>query len=750
MIPLLLAWCSWGEEPPVRLDLGPQHGAVLAGFSEATAWRVADPRVTWLRAPGPARDAGWPDPLLRDGYADGALKVQIPPGTYTVAVLIDDLDYGLRPPVGSETGVMLQGERTLLSKMPEGPSFFATRWHGHSADASFGPDVTSFDRHVARAAPWRVTTVAVGPDGLTVEPFGGSPLSGLVISAESQAALEVELALIDVQRRTWMVDHRPDTAIPDLPVLQPGPIQVEALSWDNLPSSKPVTANAPSKAAAPGQRLTWLFALHGAEPTTQLKVDGLDLLDAQLFEVRWADVAENHITRARPWHLVPVPDGRLRPGQGLVPMVAITARVPPGINPQSFVGSLNITGSGAATSVALPVRVRALHLEPPASKFGVWADLRAHVAKVYGQDDPRTRAVWARDVAMLREHDVDILNLRGAFFPGSPSPDHLETFRWATDAWRKAGGGPVTWVDAGSALGWGRADPRIPVFDDASAEKYRQWLRAARELDVELYIDDEHVLMQGPARIPFLRRYLAAVAELNVGIDARLSLAEGHPGAWETVRGNVDTNYLAAYPWVDLERLAWWEGSGTQAVLYNLGLQREHTSIMPWAMESEAVVLWHYNEPYADPFNGVRRLQWQMSLLAPDGETVWSTSRLERLAEGAQDQRYLSTASALVRELENHRSPKVQSAIEDVCRLLRVARQSTLGQRPNQNRDHGLVSERSLEALQYELGNAAESLAVWSKRQRMRARGKNPGPGISGFFPDRCDIHDPVPAPTTP
>lgn len=191
MIPLLLALA---HASPIQLDFGLDEGAVFDGFTQVSPRIIGDPRLSWREAPRRPVDLGWPDPLLADGVADGALHVAIPPGRWTIAALIDDVTFSLKPTPGQRTGLLVDGAEVLVEEGPRDAAFFASRRHAANPRPRFGPDLGPWDRQVAPAFRWRVTTVDVGPAGVVVQPLG-APLTALVLSRDDAATVEVETAL---------------------------------------------------------------------------------------------------------------------------------------------------------------------------------------------------------------------------------------------------------------------------------------------------------------------------------------------------------------------------------------------------------------------------------------------------------------------------------------------------------------------------------------------------------------------------
>jgi hypothetical protein len=329
----------------------------------------------------------------------------------------------------------------------------------------------------------------------------------------------------------------------------------------------------------------------------------------------------------------------------------------------------------------------------------VWADLRASVASIHGPDSAEAREVWGRDVARMREFEVELLNLRGAFFPGGwpgvgyePPVDRL---RWAFQAWRDAGGGEAVWVDP--SFYFGRAiprDPWTPAMDAPARETAARMVAAAREVGVGAYVFDEVAALRGASVLDPYRRFLDALNEATAAAPAPLAVADPHAGIWPILADRVDIVYQQHAPHLDPAAGRAFDGRRARALTYTALYRREATGRIAWFLDTDAVTVWHWNEPTNDPFNDLRPApQWQLAVLSPDGATPLPTTRLAALALGMQDQRHLTTTSALVRELAGDRRPAVRAAVASACEVLDVAASGLIGRLPN---DHPLGQTRDV------------------------------------------------------
>ena len=747
MIPLLLALLAPARElpepSPVRLDFGDEDGAVMDGFVPATAHRIADPRATWREPPRRTRDLRWPEPLSQDFAEDGSLHLDLPPGRYTVAGLLEDAWPDTVPPrPGTATGLRIGEVLHDRRVFPEGEAFFASPFHAAAPFPRFGPEDTPWERQVRHRASWRLAEVTVGTDGLVVA-AEGAPLHALVVTPRDRATLEVELALMDRRRRDTFLRWFPPHPDDDLPRATEGLQGVQVLSWNRVPAER-LPAGAPriDVALAPGQRRSIPLAVHGSDAPLEVRLDGLEGIRAELFEVTWLDAADWRQLRPQPHLLRPLGEDRtLRAGQGLLPLLALgltpAADAPPGLHE----GTLVLSRDDLRLEVPLTVRVRDLHLEPAPVPFGWWADLRATAAQIYGPQDPRTQALWAEDVRLMRERGASVLALRGDSFPvlWPRTADQLDAERlaWGVETWRAAGGGDVVWVAASGGLQPMTAPPGGPILDDRFRERARRALELAVEHDVSLYVADEWVSHSGPGVRDRYARYLDEIRALDATGRASITVAAPHPVGWEVAAPRVDRLLTNRVPVLDPAHFDALRAQGTEAWAYNYGTGRDAAGRAPWAVEADGILIWHWNDTRGTPYDSTARFQWHHSVLAPDGRTVWPTRRAEVLGHGVSDQRHYATLAALVRELGDRRRRRIREGVRHACRLLRIAHAGVIGRTPDDLYDLYPAEDAALQDLQDEIGDTAERLARFSKRQRARAEGETVPP-LSGFFPDRC------------
>lgn len=721
----------------VLLDFGEADGAVFEGFSLATPFAIDHADATWAAGSPRSQSQPWSDPLVDDQIVGGTLHLDLAPGDYAVGALFDEGQWGLRPPAGQPSGLRTPQGDLVVEEMPADEAFFASRAYAANPTPTFRPDQAGFDRQIAPTLRWRTASISVGDAGLDVESFGAG-LAALVVAPIDRADLEVELALIDARRRAWSLAHKPDTDTTGLPWASDAPLGLERVAWDQLPVGTPTPAI--DVDVAPGQRVSLLLALHGTDAPAQVAIEGLDALEVELWEVTWLDVVERSVRRVRP-HVLRPTEGELRGGQGLAPMLAIRFRLPDDADPAELSGTVRVKRGDDEARLPLQVRVRDLHLAEPTTRLGVWADLRAVAAQVYGPDDPRTQAVWANDVQVMRTHDVDVLCLRGLFYPGPSNMVAVgvprDRLRWAFDAWRSAGGGRGCWVDPVFTLMRGETpdDETDPLTAPA-----RAWLAdamaASAELDIDAYLIDEAMMAHGPGHRGHTTRLLDALNDLNADAGARLAAAVPHAAAWPLAAAKLDLVFLNRFPRLDPQHFAFFEGQRATPYAYNLSFHREATALYGWVLGTNAIVIWHWNEPYNDPFNDLRaRPQYQLAILAPDGKTVWPTRRIEDLSLGMQDHRYIVTVAGLVDEVGHKR--KSAPTIDRACALLRAAGSGIVGRQPEDFGDLGLFDDASLDDLQRELGDVGEQLARWSKTQRALRKGRSATPTATRW-PKRC------------
>jgi len=726
----------------VRLDLGPEDGLVMDGFVGITPWTPA-PRTRWEARPKAARGGIQPDPLVGDGIVGGTLHLDLPPGTYRVGALFDDVTWRMRPKPGHQSGLRIQDRLLVADTLPQGDAWFVSRQWGRVTRPVFEPDQTAWDRQLRGAWAWRFDQVQVGEQGLTLQ-IEGLPLSALIVTTDDAATLEVEVAQIDARRGLWWNRHRPSVR-EELPGATEGLLGLEVLEWDERPSLQPAGIDAQARlarAAAPGRRLTGLLAVHGSDAPAQVRLQGPQGWELDLFEVTWLDATEERVIRARPHVLHPLdPAGdELVAGQGLVPLLGWAVRIPDTAEPGPQALRLVVSRGSEQVQLDLDVRVRDLTLEAPASRIGFWADLHGPTAGIYGPDSERARAVWSESVRLMRERGAVAVGLRGTFFPGDwfDPGDEIPAHRltWAAQAWREQGGQDLVWVDPSFTIhrAQRRAAPDEPPLDQAALQSINDFERAASAVDASLYVVDEAVARDGPDAIP---RYRTLFQQVDQATTVPLAGAVPHPGGWSLASELLDIVYINRRPYLSADSYRWFEGRRATAWAYNLGVGREASGRMPWVLGAEGVLLWHLNEHHGDPYVQLELKDWMFVIPAPDHGTVLPLRRLELFSEGVEDHRVLSTLAARVHELQGRRRQRIRDEVDRACQILRAARSGVEGIMPGDWSDQAITQGRSLTALRQLAGDQAEVLSTWSRRQRRQRRGVAL-PDIPRTFPERC------------
>ncbi|TVQ87364.1 MAG: hypothetical protein EA397_18785 [Deltaproteobacteria bacterium] len=721
---------------PVQLDFGGEGSPVLPGFAKVTPWSSEDGRAGWVGDPPRAREGTWPDALLADHVTGGTLHLDVPEGDYTLAVLFSE-ELGRSPKPAWKSGVRIEG---LGERLVDGytiETFFGSRFFARNPRPDFRAEPTVWDRQIGPATPWRVEAVRAQEGGLQLTAFG-APMAALVLTPADRATTEVELFLIDDARKRWYLDHHPEQR-PDKPMAGEGLAGLELLPWSGLPSEpRPAKVEA---ALSPGESHSWLFAVHGSDEPAQVELHGLEGLHPELHEVDWLDVQDKRLLAPRP-HVVRPLDGELKASQGLVPLLALSVRVPAEARPGSVRGQVRIRRGEDVLVLPVSLRVRALQLEAPRAPLGVWVDLRSHQASLYGPDSDEAKASWDRDVALLRRYEFTSINLRGLYFPGPwPRPGALpppERLRWAAQAWKRAGGEELMWVDPMFLLQPAlREDHYLPVLDPPAREAVMEMMRSAAEVGAGIYLFDEFGAQKGLELSERYRRMFELADTLRDEGEPPLGVAEPVPAFWDLLADHADQVYLH-YP-LDPVHVDFFAGRRAEPRSYGWHYARETSGRLSWLQGVRMVSFWHMGDFEADPYADVRpRVHFHLAMPTPDGHAMYPTRRLQMAHRGLQDQRVLLTLSALLHEVRAARGRRITALRERGCALLQVAGRGLVGRDPRSDALEGLSQERSLDRMIHEVGEVAEALARSSRRQRLLRRGRVDTLSEAPAWPDQA------------
>lgn len=732
---------------PIRLDFGPEDGEVLDGFVEVTPFRSDHPEVRWVEPPDAGRALSWLDPLADDHVHGGTVHLDLAPGTYAVAALFQERGFWYEPYRRVENGLRTPDGSWVVRDAPsDGQAYFEDVVAQGVARPRFTAENTPWERQIAPAIRWRLDTLTVPEGGIDLE-VRGRQLSALVVQPGDVASLEVELALIDADRRRAWIDRKavwPDPGV----FATEGLSGVEPVALDAWPTPDGARTEVSLELAlSPGERRVVQLAVHGGDDPAQLDLTGLDQLSTSLFEVDWLDVkVSKRILRPSPHTLRPLAPGEvLTGGQGLLPIVAVEVAVDADAPPGEHTGQLSISRGEATVVVPIRVRVRELVLAEAPVPWGFWSDLRGPVAAVFGPNSDIAKQRWASEVAHMRRWGVERVSIRGAFRPSprlrpEDAEVQFERIRWAVETFR--GGrapepGDVQWHDPKfNVQNRAHHGPDGPVFDAEAARFVRQLFELAAELQVSVYVSDEETMHYGPGQAPRIARRIAAIRELSGEVD--LTLSSPHSGGWPNGSRLLDRVYTSAQPQIDPRHRDFFDDGRAEFWAYNLGWQREATGALPYLLEPRGLLLWHFNDSNAAPFNELaRRRRYTMVMPSPDPGVVWANRRLIRLGHGGFDQRYYGTLALMVEELGDRKRPKVRRAVDQACLLLDTAGAGMVGLRFDSFDDRPMRDARSLQALQDEVADTAEVLARWSRAQRSARSGRDPL-GRGAFLPDRC------------
>ncbi|MFK7930052.1 MAG: hypothetical protein AB8H79_17795 [Myxococcota bacterium] len=732
---LALSMALAAEPLSITLDAGPPRQITLDGMDTLDPFGSSDPPVTWSTSPQSARRTDFPDAVLGDFVSpDGVLSLALPPGRYSASFLLNRQDWAYNPPLERPFGATVDGKSMLAGKTPTKQDFFASDWYATNPRPTFREQQSGWHRQLAQNGHWYTITFDATLKSTSLQIFGGNVHALVVAPANQLAETEAALELLDSKRGKWFETYKnPQRLDSAPPAATDGPLALAPGRWADGASGYRLEGSSFRRRASPGERVTWLGLIGGTDEAVRWRVEGLDDVTVEVDEVVWLDQRWNNELVPRPSYLVPTTD-QIAGGQGLQPMLALSITVPVGAKGRTLRGDLVLERGDETIRTPIEIVVRKLSLYHSPIQVGTFADLRSTVGVIHGRDSEIAWNVFEQDVALLRSRGVRELALRmTSSTPENPrfgswtSPEDPSIFLEAVRRWQRAGGTTVHWVDPMFEIGSTVFAPYRPtVLPDDPKPLFDTLVRAATShSDVCLYIYDERAVHQHPNLIERTRRFVEALRS-HAG-DQPLCLSGAVPHRAEWALADVIDRPMVTHNRRDgqlgVQRI---QQQGRDAALYLVPADREHTGLIPWALGANALIHWHYNEHIADPFDEVSpRLPWNMSYLGPDGQTVYSSAKLEVVGEGAIDLDYLATVEQLIDEvstLGGRKGRKARSALDAARNVLSVAKANQANRQISSHLS-GQWHDASLDALRQELGDAAEALAQFSTRQR-RADGR--------------------------
>lgn len=731
-----MIWLCWAlvsgaaEVSPIALDAGPPRQLTVEGLGTLDPFAASDPRVRWATPPKAARRTDYPDPVSGDYVSEGGvLSLELPSGKYTASFLLNDHAWLFKPPLGREIGATVDGTRIVAATVPSDATFFQSAWYATNPRPVFRDGESGWHRQLANNAQWHTITFEATEPRTELAVFGGAMHALMVAPADKLADAEVERSLIDARRGTWFETYKnPQRLFRPLPYATDGELTLRPGRLGDSPEGYRLRGDRFHARATPGERVSWMGEIGGGDAPVTWTVEGLEGARVEVHEIVWLDQRWNTELLPRPAYLVPS-DGTLAGGQGLVPLLALTVTVPDGSHGESFNGTIVLQRGARMVSAPIHIAVRDLDLYPSPIDIGTFADLRSPVGVVHGRDTELGWSIYDEDVRIMRERGIRELALRMTSpTPESPrfgswdTPQDPAIFLEAVRRWQAAGGETVHWVDPMFEIGRTVFKPYGPgPVPEAPEPLFDTLVEAATaEPNVCLYVYDERAVHQHPVLLDFTRTFAKAL-QAHAGQELCLSGATPHRAEWSLT--DVIQRPMVTHNRTDGQRAVQRvQAAGRAASLYLVPQDREHTGLIPWAFGAEALLHWHYNELMSDPFDEVyAQIPWTKSYLAPDGVTVYPSTAVEAVGEGTIDLDYLATVEGLIDELNGKKRRPIREAVEAAEDLIALAKANQAG-RQSQSHLSGQWNDEALDALRQELGDVAEAMARWSKRQRRLRR----------------------------
>lgn len=635
---------------PVLLDAGPSTSPVLEGFARLHLEGSDDPRVTWAEAPTSAFDEGEPDPLAMDGLRGGALKIDVPPGTYDLHAIVG---HPLEDPqswLAGSWGLWTTGGN-LVTWGPErfrdwlASPGYAAAWRPH------GDTGTGWARQVAPATAWMSGTVEVGDDGLVVRPHL-RPLRALALVPHDDPSWDVVRATADGAREGWWLTHVAPPVAPDPTT----PIAAE--DWTD-----------PSPHLGRGDRWSTTVALPDDRPG-RWTWSGPG--DVEVVELAWHDVHE-HPYRAVRWApVIATPGPAWEGGQGAPVTLRVTVRTRPDDPPGTVAGSLRLTRDDDTLDLPLSFVV---HDTPVDDTFGAGLFAQAPPEFQWGMLPHDRLALLDQLLDHLAAAGLDTISLRYASWPVAwtlfggqqdAGDAAMATLEHVAQAWSDRGGRALIWSDIKTGL-------RAEAYDDASPTPGRipadrvlltiELVEAALDAPLPVWIhawEEEgltHTWAQDAA--PLFAEQLQAGHARDITTFGTLATPKG----WGAERLDVVTVSAPAHLLDDAVTAA---RPGRQAVwAYNLA-PGAVGPLHAWAAGADGLIQWHVNAWVMDPsILATKRPRWFHLLFGPDGR--WhDTAQLFDLADGVADARLLDTLARRLHELPPRRHRQAEDLLTAV------------------------------------------------------------------------------------
>jgi hypothetical protein len=698
---------SGGSSELFQLDAGSLISPLLPGFERVHLEGSSDERVRWVEPPVSAFSEDFPDPLVTDGVEGGALRLDAAAGAWDLWVQIDREAEAPYEWVGGAS-ILVNGTSTLeISAPSSAASFFDSPAYAPAVFPTFVPGESSFNRQIEPHHPWRHVRVVLDRPGLTVA-VRGRPLLGLVAApADQRAEAEVALAIADGHRRSWFELHhrqphagyvRPDGAF--------------ALSVGDFASTPGAPAERWDAVAAPTELTGGLVWVLGPQAGLRVRLEGLEGLGAELFEVHWLDAGghPDRLERPRPSFLRPISvdgDGwaALRGGQGVPVGVAWVGRVPADAT-AALTGRLVVDAGGDARAVSLSVDVPRMTLPEPPVPTGFFMQLDQAATLIDGAGSSAVLDRFERDIAWMRRLGMSQVAVRYALWPDlAPAPEHPGDTRLLPELarrWADAGGARLVWSDA-------KARVRKPAFGGDGAVVPDPWRQpfadtlaatSGAAVEVLAFLYDEEGGFKNLDNVGRGRILADRAHELGPP-GLRVVAAAHHPADW-SVAASFDVVMLSDNPPLAREAVAHTRGQGAEAWSYNLSPGRTG----PWKAWSAGVsghLQWHWSPQGADPFDLVRDPSpWTYAFHAPNGET-WISPLALSFAQGVEDTRWLAALEAEVVAGEASKRPKLKAAAAAGRAVLDAARSSLDGAAPEPRWDGEVLDPGALAAVRAEV-----------------------------------------------
>ena len=657
-----------------------------------------------------------PDDLTCDYVeTNSRFRVDVPPGSYRVTVIVGDIGGGLYRP-NTTYNVLAQGKHAVT--VPIDRNNFYRDYYFRNKDWEFTPQTDVFEELYRPRLPEH-TFSADAPDGKIVLQIQRLPLLAVMIRPAAQARqMQAELTVLAEARKKQFDDEViaiqwPQVEEPEPPVTDADRSNGYVLFARNimervLPRSRPrVDELRPAKVAmfaAPGEYESVGLSVYPLERLAGANLTLVGDLVAEGARLRRDAVTVRRITyclsgsryknELAQCHVLPSIIRDAWPvamfGRWCV-RYWITVKVPDDARPGVYRGTLRFGAEGKPSQdVELQVRVLPFRLrDDPAVARGFFY----YVPRWYrrygfeGMEDRFWQAV-ERDLMLLAEYGFNTFDSRGLVKinveDGKVRIDFADADRF-WELYRKVGlRGEAICSDG--AVGTGPLvgqrpfglPPELPYDEPADRQLLKQTVALFRD----------HALQANWPGAPkplmfWCTDELAGRSEGNVDLGiALLELYRQVPGirTYCSINGADELRMLDQLDLVSMnsgvdvtqEVIDQVHEAGCRLGFYNIGGTRFSYGFYLWKTRGVINLSWNWNNPKQDPFVQIDGNRQEDSYAYQTDDAIYPTYRLELAREGVDDLKYLMTLQSLLAEARRADAPAVREAVAYADRVLKL------------------------------------------------------------------------------